>query len=720
MKRPDPFTRLLLKEYKLILAAVLLSLALFCVYLFAFYIPYYFSSAKLFVRNIHSPDVVTPYTTSSIIQSESGFSNPLFNIIQILTSTDVADRTYDYVARKYPADLHRLGINNRNEWAGQFSELVGAKIEPSTDVIKVSLRWSNENHVQDILNFLVISFKDVNLDIRKSVETNQRTLLDEQLESISRQLKQVRQKMKEFKANNIAVNLEEELSEVTKARVDLEKQAAVLKSQMSYNNAKKQALSQALNMPNAQLALRATAIGDDPYLVKLNQDLALAEQRYAEFQAKFTDNYPDVIAIKNQIASLRENISSRKAESMGKLQPRRGIYDDPSKEIVTEFARTEAETASLGAQLRILQSGINQLRQQELQFPAKSLSLDDLRKDEEALATAFNNAKQKQLEARIKESQVVDNIITIRPPSNPQFMITPLFIKLLGFLMLGTLAGFAAAYGKEMVQDTWLDTDEIESVTGQKVLGVIPWMKDARAARESLIKDIHSPTGVAYFQLAKNLAARSYHEEAQVIAFVSTMPVMMNSVILTRLSSTLARSNRSILLIDTDFNQPRKLLDELGIEKPDESKGLLSIIELINHQIRFNEAVQEDQIVEMLKSTIVRIPVPNGGSDKYFSYLAATRPSDNIYDYVDSKGFKQLLTLLKKHFEFIFIDTPAKPFDQPEFLAITEAADAMVLISALETNREKLLRALNIFKSKNRNILGIITRSKETQASFGG
>ncbi|OGI21869.1 MAG: hypothetical protein A2287_07215 [Candidatus Melainabacteria bacterium RIFOXYA12_FULL_32_12] len=707
---------LIFKEKGIVLAGIVLGLALFVCYFLFFYTPIYSSTSELFVRNISQNSIFTPTEAQSMIQSESGYSNPLFNLTRMLKSGSLASRVYSNIKEKYPEDLKKLKVKSTEDWEAVFPALVGAKIEPSTDIINVSLNWINKNNTKEILDETISEFKIINLEIRKSAETKRREYLDSQLANIGANLDSVRGQIKDFKLENGAFDLENESLELTKARVELQKEAEILRSDVSYYNRKLADLSSQLGLPNARMALRATAIGQDPYLAKLSQDLVVAEQNYSKLSAKFTDNYPDVIGAKKEINTIKRNIVSRQDESLGNVLLARGIYDKPSQDIVTDMARVQAEKISSAAKLKGIQKGIRNLSKAESKLPAKVLGLGELQKQEEALATAYNNAKQAQLEAQIRENEVIDNIIVLTNSSNPKFIMSTLLIRFFGFLAFGLMGAFGLAWIKEEIEDKWINSQEIEDITGKRVLGIIPWIKSRYEVMENLIQHSYSPLGVAYRAITSNIVSKSYLDEAQVLSFVSTISSRSKSSIIANISATLSKLDKSLVVIDTDPTQSQKLLKTLGCGETCKGKDLIDVINEVNKHLRLSKSADNNVLAEILKDALIPVVIKSdNGHDIGFHYLCINKEIDNIYDYVATQGFSIVVNFLKQHNEFVLIETPPKPFIFPEISAIASVSDAVIIISALETNREKLVNIIDNFDRSNTKILGVITREENSE-----
>ncbi len=712
---------LILKEKKIVIASIFVGLVLFVIYLFKFFIPLYSSSVKLFIRNISKQNVVASYGHTNTVKSESGYSNPLFNYVQILRSEKLASNLYNRLNKDYKDDLDALGIKSEEFWYSAYLKLVEAKIQPSTDIVKVDFKWINKETANEVFNILIKEYKNSNIQIRKLVETKQREYLDQQLEKITKELSDIRKKIKDYKTASNAVDITNELRELTRSRVDMEKRLELLKGNIAYLDEKSKELSKQLNIPDAKTALKATGVGEDPYLIRLSQDLAKAQQNYAKLSAKFTDEYSEVIAVKNEIENIQENITNRKEETLENIKITRGIYDRPSQSIVTDLARTQADKISYEAQAKTLEEGIRNLRQKESVLPEKLMVLKGLQKQESTLAEAYSNIKSKQIEATIKESQIVDNMVILNKPSRPTCSIIPLLIKFVGFLTIGLLGGVAIAWVKEDIDDKWVDAKEIEETTGKKVMGVIPWVNSLDDLTKEFIHPSNSILGTAYGNLTNNLISKSYKDDAQVITFISTLINRERTSVIPNIAAHLVEQSRLTLIIDTDFNNPLKLLKELNSHAENEIKvnnlnqDLIYAINEINKEIRINRNINNPKIAEILNQSIIRLNIGNNAyENKEILYLCAAQKIDNINDYVASKGFGIIINYLKQYYEFILVDTPTqKPLFFPEMHSLTSISDAVAIVSAMETSKEELVKVINYFEKINVKNLGIISREED-------
>lgn len=702
------------KEKKLLLAGLLVGLVLSILYISIFYVPMYGTSARLYIRNISASNIITAYGNNNQVRSESGYSNPLFNYLEILKSEKLASRVYERLQRKYPRDLAQLGVTSRSKWRSMYGNILQAKVVPSTDIIKVDFKWNNPATAEPVFNLLLEEYKRTALDIRQVTVHRQALYLDGQLEKLGKELLKVRQDLKNYSIHNQAIDLVNESNELTRARVDLEKQAQLLKSQIRFSESKFSDYSRQLNIKNAESALKAVGLGTDPYLIKLNQDLALAQQKKARLNASLTELHPEMQAVTQEVDKLKQSIAERQQKTLGIVNKNaRELYDVASVAVVTDMAHAQADVASQKAQLTQLLQGIGVLREEERTIPLRRMRLDALKQREEALANAYDQVMQKQMEARIREDQVVidNNIETLDQPSHPNFISIELLMKLMTLMSLGVLSGLTAAWIKTDIDDKWMDADEIEVTSGKRVLGVIPWLRTrVQPISGGDTQLLHLRLKSSYESVVQNLIRTSFAEEAQVLAFLSTSVRRTGSPVIHHIGRTLAALGRSVIIINTHVSESPSSFSGLASAS---DFDLPALIDEINRRYRLShpmEAFELDQWIDRALGGVCESS--ENHSETPVAHCLSVLRKGGVFEQVASRGFQALIDRFRTRYEFILIDTPAQSYEAADIQAITEVSDGAVIISALNSSRQELLALIRKLEKSQTKVLGVIPREK--------
>ena len=227
-------------------------------------------------------------------------------------------------------------------------------------------------------------------------------------------------------------------------------------------------------------------------------------------------------------------------------------------------------------------------------------------------------------------------------------VVTTIFVRLLGFLLLGLLGGYSVAHIKEDIEDKWVDSREIEFVTGRKVLGEIPWLSGKESLSREFIHNSSSVLGASFANIVINIANKSYIDEAQVLSFVSTIPPKENATIIPNIAANLAKCGKSVLLIDTDLTSPGKLFRNNNSFQSSMKKDIVDIINEINRHLRLSKKIDNVTIHEIIKNSVLKIlPSKENEFDNGFFYMCSNKRVTNIYDYIATRGFKVLVDHFK-------------------------------------------------------------------------
>jgi len=695
---------------------MLAGFILFLAYFFFIYKPLYNTQVKLYIKNIPQNDIIANYNKSLPIQSESGFSNPFYNLIQIMKSDKLSSNLYDYLSAKHPEDLKKYGYTTKDKFKKSFPNNIKVSIEPSTDIMNVNLNWINKNTTIELLGELISEFKYINLDIKKTGDAKQREYLEQQINLLGTQLDDVRNQIRDYKVENQTMDAKDESLNVSRTRLDIEKQIEIIKSKIGSAELKIGELKNQLDVKDAKSALKSASVGEDPYIVKLNADLSVAQQALAKLQSEFTDEYPEIIRVKSEISQIKQNIQSRMTETLKNYKVEKIIYDTPSLSIVTDLARVQSEKTALIGELNGLTQSVKDLKEKESKLPGQIAGIEYLEKQETALAHAYLNGRQKLMEAVIKENQIVDNIIPLGEPTTPKAGLKKIFIKFVGFIMLGFLGAYAYLWIKDEFEDKWFDTAEIEDLTGKKIIGVIPWIKFFGSEAIANKNKTDSILDLSFKNIANSIIRRSYAEEARALSFLSTSDKRRKSSFIPVIAHKIARTGTSIVLIDTDFSAALNEKDKkrMGIDNLP-FVGIIDLIDWLNKALRNSAQIEEEQIESMINQCLTKISA--GGPDFSYSldYISSPREVEDLHDYVSTTGFKMLINYLKKKYDFVLIDIPSKPAFFPEIQCLTDISDAVVIICSLETNKNKLITMVKNLDEAGKKVLGIIPREENTE-----
>lgn len=418
--------------------------------------------------------------------------------------------------------------------------------EGVTIAFTIAYRGKNPDVVQKVAGTLASLYLQENLKIREEQAKTTTKFLETELKEIQERLKDIGQKITDFKAKNEGIL--PELQQFNISQADrLEKEIDQLKVQIQAAEDRKIYLEGQLASVKPDTPI-ISATGErvlDP-----NSRLHQLEVVLADLQSKFSNNHPDVIKVKREMAELQKLTGSPggspsiKRQKLTKLQAElaalQGRYSDQHPEVVKlkkEIAELEKMPASGGAAKPVEQpenpayvnlltniqaaaNDIQALKRQRADLESKlriyRQRLEDAPKVEQeylALTRDYQNAHAKHqeimnkiLEARIaegmEESQKGEKFTIIDPASYPEKPVAPKrgLIALAG-LILGLGAGLGLVALTENLDHSVKNTDELAWLTGLPVLGRITRIitPEDLARQKQRKRLIWSAAGVTFF-----------------------------------------------------------------------------------------------------------------------------------------------------------------------------------------------------------------------------
>jgi polysaccharide chain length determinant protein (PEP-CTERM system associated) len=205
------------------------------------------------------------------------------------------------------------------------------------------------------------------------------------------------------------------------------------------------------------------------------------EAQLAEAQAKgWTDEHPDVIAIRSQLARVR-GTGSVAAAAGGSVNP---VY----MSMRSMQAEKQATASSLAARKAQLQADLGRLTGIQISEPGIAAEQTRLSRDYEVLKDQYDkliaDREDLRLRADVANRGNMMQVRVIEPPSRPTLPSSPNRPLLLAaVLIVGLGAGAGTAWAMGQLRTSYSTADRLARATGLTVLGSIPeTLTDARVA----------------------------------------------------------------------------------------------------------------------------------------------------------------------------------------------------------------------------------------------
>ncbi len=200
--------------------------------------------------------------------------------------------------------------------------------------------------------------------------------------------------------------------------------------------------------------------------------LATAQAELSSMRARgLTDNHPDVIAARNQVAALRGAAAQEAAGGGGVPNP---AYSSLQSIRAERLANVQALTSRKAA----LQSDVATLTASAIQDPELATEAQRINRDYDVLRQQYDKLLQDREELRlrgeVKTEREAVKFQVVDPPTTPRKPVAPNRpVLLVGVLMAGIVGGCAGAFALGKVRSVFATTAGLERATGLPVLGAI-------------------------------------------------------------------------------------------------------------------------------------------------------------------------------------------------------------------------------------------------------
>lgn len=341
---------------------------------------------------------------------------------------------------------------------------------------------------QDIVQKMIDIFREENLAGGRGELTETLDFMDQQLEDRSNELEAAEQRRLAFETAN---------PEFALSGGAFVQRLEASRSQLRAVDADLAAAQSALSAISAQLSStprRITGGGSDNSIAST---IARAKADLSGMKARgLTDNHPDVIAQKNQIASMESQArAAGGGANQGQLNP---AYS------TLESLRADRQASVLSLQTRKagLQAEIADLSSKQFSNPQLAAEAQRIGRDYEVLKDQYDKLLRDREELRLRGQVETERsgvkFQVIDPPTSPASPAAPNRpLLLIGVLIAGLGIGVATAFVMGQLRSTFATTSQLEKSLGLPVLGAIThtWTEASRQMRRQRLKLFYAGSG---------------------------------------------------------------------------------------------------------------------------------------------------------------------------------------------------------------------------------
>jgi len=334
------------------------------------------------------------------------------------------------------------------------------------NLFEIVVTGSSPKVARQVVQKLIDIFVEQNLAGNRVETTQSLSFLDAQLQARQKQLQEAEAKRADFQ-NRYLGSLP--------GTGSLTDRMGTVRTQMSQIDSDLAAAQSSVAALNGQLAGTPAMIagGGASGVGPARARLAAIQGQLAEARSRgFTDNHPDVIALKSQMAAAQAAARSEPVSAGG------GANNPLYLSLKSMQADKQATVASLTMRKTQLQGDLDTLNAKLAGDPAVAAEQSQIENDYQVLKDQYGKllAEREAIKLRGQAQTQTDSIkfSVIDPPTAPRVPTAPNRPLLLtGVLLAGICGGIGAAFAMGQLQTTFATASRLERATGMPVIGSI-------------------------------------------------------------------------------------------------------------------------------------------------------------------------------------------------------------------------------------------------------
>lgn len=331
------------------------------------------------------------------------------------------------------------------------------KIKDKEGLFVISFQDKNPKLARDYVNALVRRYIDENTSSKREESYGATKFLSEQLTTFREKLLKSEDEANAYKRGTGAVATMDP-SSLLKDINDSQQRADELK----IKQAQTETLIAGLGKANS-----------------VQPNLSALQKRLQELQLQYTDNYPEIIRLKDDIRALED----QKKSGHGASRP----ADSP------EYDRLASELRALRQAEANLRANIARNRGLLQSIPAAKAHLDSLEREKQSQKALYESMLARQGQSEVsKQMEVQDKSTVFRVVDPAVLPIKPVSPNRVKLILMGILAGIGGGLGlvilKDQMDDSVKNVDMAKSF-GLPVLAIIPRIEDPAAAALQASRD---------------------------------------------------------------------------------------------------------------------------------------------------------------------------------------------------------------------------------------
>jgi capsular exopolysaccharide synthesis family protein len=538
--------------------------------------------------------------------------------------------------------------------------------EPESDEILITATSSNPSEAQAIANNLAELYIEQNGEAKKDQSRNARRFVESQLGDVKQAYFEQLERISNFQQKHNTVDLDAE------RKMAIEKIADLMKAKEASVIDTEQALAKVRTLKGQveRNAVSTSMLKENPQVEVLKKDLATLKLKLADVLTEKTENHPDAVAVKRQIAQEERELSAEVARY---------------RESVPQLNELEQQIASSKARLGGINKDLNLYSRQLRTLPETSKEAEKLKLALTSSQDIYSSLLDYRQQIGIAEAMAVNDLRPVQSaglPATPKSPNKPLNAAI--GIFLGLVFGVGLAVVTEYADDTIMTAEEIEPL-GLRVLGQIPRMATRLIDR----LDSNDPLTEAYRAIRNTLKFASSNGNFSTLLVTSSGPREGKTTIVANLGVSYARAGVKTLVVDGDLRRP-------GLHRVFRKPNDCGLASVVSGECTIDQAVMATSFPGL-------------------DLLAAGPLKTDASWIIESERMLRLVEVLARRYEVVIFDS-APPLIKSDVGILGHYVDATIqVIERGKVTHAALEKTYEIFQKCGVEPIGVVLNRFETK-----
>jgi capsular exopolysaccharide synthesis family protein len=556
---------------------------------------------------------------------------------------------------------------------------------PSTQLVNISFQHHDPATAAKVANAVAESFVRDNLNKRVDSKAVASDFVQRRIAELQAQIRAGEERLVSYGRTHEILSLEAENNPAVERLSELNNQVLKAESERQALDATREAMRQA----GVTDVMRWPVAQQDPGAQELSRTLTALRQRRLELSQRYTDEYPEVRKVDEQIAQVAADLEriKRRLEAEAEAQYQAAVFRERGLRELFERQRSE-------------------LMQQNQDAIAYRILQQEVETNKSFLKTLLERQK----EIDVSAASEVNNVVLKNRASALEGPVGPDRSR---WILLGALVslvgGLGVAFGREYLDQTVRSIEDIDRVARLPSLGVIPALESGgrRRARRVLpargaegaestalvtSPNARSSAAEAYRQLRTSVLLSSAGHPSKLLLVTSSQPREGKTTTAVNTAISLAQTGASVVIVDCDMRRPR-------------------VHHLLNVDDRLGISLYLSGQNEDLDALVQAHQIPN------LSVLPCGPIPPNPAELIGSDQMRKLLGELSARFDHIVVDSPpVVSFADPVILS-TMVDGVILVVRGGFTSRGVMLRSRQILGDVGAKIYGVVLNDADMKST---